>query len=61
MLFKKKDMVLGKRAWQQKKRAWRCAVLKQAGGNTIHVHQKMSPFLADLRRAVVSQWRKNVH
>ena len=28
-------MVLGKRAWRQKKRAWRGAMLKQAWGNTI--------------------------
>ena len=34
MFFKKKSMVLGKRAWCQKKMAWRGAMLKQARGNT---------------------------
>ena len=37
MFFKKKGMALGKRAWHQKKGAWRSAMLKQAGGNTNYV------------------------
>ena len=43
MCFKKKGMAMGKRAWCLKKRAWRGAMLKQAGGTLHHSRGHHAP------------------
>ena len=45
--LEEKGMVLGKRPWRWEKGAWRCAMLKGAGGNTNIYENIFSAYLLE--------------